>query len=52
MYNSSECLAFISLLICVCLVLPSDRKTCADIKCSAGEICNDLPDGPDCVPGT
>ncbi|KAF0307514.1 hypothetical protein FJT64_021159 [Amphibalanus amphitrite] len=25
-------------------------ETCADIKCAAGEICSELPDGPDCVP--
>jgi len=25
-------------------------KTCADMYCPAGTICNDLPSGPDCVP--
>ncbi|KAF0306620.1 hypothetical protein FJT64_021909 [Amphibalanus amphitrite] len=24
--------------------------TCVDIRCAAGERCDDLPDGPDCVP--
>ncbi|KAF0306619.1 Zinc finger MYM-type protein 1 [Amphibalanus amphitrite] len=31
-------------------VLFKNNRTCADIRCAAGEKCDELPDGPDCVP--